>query len=184
MTPWEILGHLMGTILRFVPKVWWCPKWMVGVLFVRGKNVRPFGPGLVFWWPLWTSMLTCPATRQVMGIEAQTVTTRDGKSVIVAGTVTYKIVDWTTYLVDNFEADASVEEAVAAALRQAIVDRDWIEVKRNTRNKVDHALTKAAQEILEDFGVNVERVRLTSLAEARVVNVVGGGSGWMPDNEE
>lgn len=184
MTPWEILGQLMATVLRFFPRVWWCPAYISGVLFVRGKNVRSFGPGRVVWFPLWTSMLTCATTRQVMDIDPQTVTTKDGKSAVVAGVCSYKIDDHVKYLVDNYEAEHSLDEAVAACLRGVVIGKTWQEIQENNRNTTDHALTREAALLLKEFGVTVERVRLTSLAQAKVINLVGGNLGVIPDEED
>lgn len=182
MSPWDILGQLMQTILRFVPRVWFCPSYVAGVLFVRGKNIRPFKPGMVCWWPFWTSMLTCTTVRQVMEISAQTMTTADGKSVIIAGVVVYHITDPTKYLTENFEAEHNVDEAVAACLRSVVIDRTWDEIQANNRNTTDRALTKEAGEMLDEFGITVERVRLTSFAQAKVINLIGGDTvGVVPD---
>lgn len=184
MTPWEILGQLMGTILRFFPRIWFCPAYVSGVCFVRGKNVRPFGPGMLVYWPFWTTLLTCPIVRQVMTIDPQTVTTKDSKSVIIAGVVVYKILDHRTYLCENFEAEHNVDEAVAACLRSVVISRDWSDIQRNDYRTTDRALTKEASEMLAEFGIEVERVRLTSLAQAKVINIVGETAmGVVPDDD-
>lgn len=184
MSPFEILGQLMSTLLKFVPRVWWAPTYVSGVLFVRGKKIVPFGAGRVIWFPLWTSMLTCANNRQVMDIDAQTMTTSDGKSVIATGVVAYKIVDPTKYLCENFEAEHAIEEIVAACLREVIVDRTWEEIHQNERNKTDHALTREASKLLAEFGIEVERVRLASMSQAKVINVIGAHMGIVPDEEE
>lgn len=180
MSPWDILGQLMATLLRFFPRVWFCPTYLAGVRFVRGKHHRPFGPGLVIWWPFWTAMLTCAVVRQVMAIHPQTVTTRDGKSVIVAGVVVYKITDPVLFLTENFEAEHNIDEAVSACLRDVIVNKTWQEIQDNTRNVADRALAKEAEALLSEFGIEVQRVRLTSLAQATVINIVGEGGGAFP----
>lgn len=154
---------------------------MGGLLFVRGKHVKEFGPGLVFWWPFLTSMLTCPTVRQVLEIKPQTVTTDDGKTVIVAGVVTYRVTNVVAYLAENFEAETSVDEAVSACLREVIVDRSWDKIQDNNRKSIDTALTKSAAELVECYGIAIERVRLTSLAQATVINVVGDSRvGYLP----
>lgn len=184
MNPWDVLGQIFGTLLKFVPRVWWCPTFIAGVLFVRGKNIRPFGAGRVVWFPLWTTMLTCAVVRQVLDIDVQTVTTKDGHSVIVAGVATYRISDHVVYLTENFEAEHSLDEAIAAALRQVVVGKTWDEIHNNDRNTTDNALTREAGKMLEEFGVTVERVRLTSLSRAKVINVVGANMGYVPDDED
>lgn len=172
MNIFDLFGQLLGTIIRFIPRIWFCPAWMAGVLFVRGKHPREFGPGMVFWWPFLTSMLTCPTVRQVLEIRPQTITTKDGKTVIVAGVVTYRVKDVMVYLTENFEAETSVDEAVSSCLRDVIVDRTWEQVQNNNRNTIDRALTSTATELVSCYGIEIERVRITSMAPATVVNVV------------
>lgn len=184
MSPWEVLGTILQTLLKFVPRVWWCPTYVAGVMFVRGKHIVPFGAGRVVWFPLRTSMLTCPVVRQVLDIDPQTVTTQDGKSVIVAGVATYHISDHVTYLTENYETEHSLDEAIAASLREVIVDKTWEEVQANNRKTTDRALTKEAGAVLAEFGVTVERVRLTSLAQAKVINIIGDSLNVVPDEDE
>ena len=124
MNPLEILGQVMQTLLKFCPRVWWAPTFIRGVLFVRGKRIKSFGPGMVVWFPLWTTMETCATVRQVMDIDHQTVTTKDGKSVIVAGVCSYLIDDHVKYLTENYQAEHSLDEAIAACLREVVVDKD------------------------------------------------------------
>lgn len=173
----------MSTILKFCPRVWYCPAYIGGVLFIRGTKIKSFAGGRIIWWPFWTTMLTAPIVRQIMDIDAQTMTTKDGKSVIAAGVVAYRITDHRVFLTENFEADNSVEEAVAACLREVIVERTWAEVHENDRNTTDNRLTKEAGKLLSGFGIEVERVRLTSLAQARVINLVGGNVSYVPDED-
>lgn len=184
MTPWEIIGQLMTTILKFFPRVWYCPMYVGGVLFIRGTKIKPFTGGCVIWWPFWTSMLTCPIVRQVMDIEPQTMTTRDGKSVIIAGVCSYTITDHERYLTENYQAEHSLDEAVAACLREVVVGKDWGEIQANDRKTTDNALGRAAGGMLKEFGVSVERVRLTSFAQAKVINIIGNQMGVVPDDDE
>ena len=173
MSPWDILGQMMATLLRFFPRIWFCPTYIAGVLFVRGRNVKAFGPGAVIWWPFWTQMLTCAIKRQVMEIAPQTVTTKDGRSVIVSGVCTYYVADHVKYLVENHEAGDNAAEVVAASLIEVATGKTWDELLSNDRNTTSRALTKQAGELLADYGIEVERVRLASLAQANVINLVG-----------
>jgi regulator of protease activity HflC (stomatin/prohibitin superfamily) len=140
-------------------------------------RVRQFGPGWVFWWPLFHTMTTCVTVRQVMPIQTETLQTKDGQTVIVGGVVTYTITDVHKYLAENYDADDSIHEITAACLREVVTDKTLEELMKNSRQSVDNALTKSAASLLEDFGVTVERMRITSFAPAQVINVVGGTPG-------
>ncbi len=184
MNPWEILGQVLQYILKLFPRIWYAPSYVGGVLFVRGTKIVPFTGGRVIWWPFWTHMTTCPIVRQVMDIEPQTMTTKDGKSVIIAGVCSYHITDHKTYLTENFEAEHSLDEAVAACLREVVIGKTWDEIQNNDRKTTDNALGREAGKMLEEFGVTVERVRLTSFAQAKVINIIGNQLGVVPVDDD
>jgi len=186
MNPWDILGQLLATILRFFPRIWFCPTYVAGVKFVRGKNIRPLEAGAVVWWPFWTSMLTCAVKRQVMEIPAQTVTTKDGLSVIISGVCTYHVADHVKFLTENHEAGDNASEVVEAALIEVATDKTWNELLANDRNTTNRALTSEAGKLLADYGIEVEKVRMASLARAQVINIVGDGAsiGIIPSEDD
>lgn len=184
MNPFNILGELLQHLLSFIPRFRVVPAWQGGVLFVRGSRVKEFKSGLVWYWPLWTVPLTAPVNRQVLSLEPETVTTKDGKACIIAGVITYQVTDVVKYLVENYDADESISEVASACLREVVVDQPLSEIQKNNRKKIDNALTKECKELLEGFGVEVERVRITSFAEAKVVNVIGTGLGVVPTEDE
>lgn len=175
MNPLDIIGFILHNFIRIFPRFWFAPAWQAG-LIVRGNHVRQFGPGLVFWWPIIHTMVTCVTVRQVMAIQTETLHTKDGASVIVGGVITYTITDVQKYLAENFNTDDSIAETTAACLREVVVSKDLEELLRNNRNSVDNALTRSAGSMLSEFGVTVERVRLTSFSKAQVLSVITPGT--------
>lgn len=175
MNPLDIIGFILHNFIRIFPRFWVAPAWQAG-LIVRGSHLRQFGPGIVFWWPLIHTMVTCVTVRQVMPIQSETLHTKDGISVIVGGVITYTITDVTKYLAENFNTDDSIAETTAACLREVVVSREMEELLKNSRNSVDNALTRSAGAMLAEFGVTVERVRLTSFSKAQVISVVTPGN--------
>jgi hypothetical protein len=72
------------------------PRWVVldtatgAVKFVKGQP-KFCEPGAVHWfWPVTTLWQTYPVVRQTDRLESQTIETTDGKTFIVAGTITYR----------------------------------------------------------------------------------------------
>jgi regulator of protease activity HflC (stomatin/prohibitin superfamily) len=82
--------------------------------------------------------------------------------------LTIIIVDIEKFLVENFDAEESLAELAQAGLRQAILSLTLEEIDSG-RVKLDNRLTKEAQSTLENFGVEVESMRLQSCAEGTVL---------------
>lgn len=169
----ESVSSVLQTAMNILPRIYFMPAYEGGVLFIRGKKIKEIKAGPVYYWPLMTTIETCPVTRQVLSIPAQTCSTIDGKTVVLAGVLTYKVVDVRKFLVENYEADDAVCEVVSSVLRDVVSERDWDALQANNRNTVDNALTRKAAVLLESYGCEIERLRITSLAPARVYQVFG-----------
>jgi len=173
MTFLDSVSSVFQTFVNILPKIYFMPAYESGVLFIRGKHIKKVTPGPIFFWPLTTTIETCPTTRQVLPIPSQTCSTIDGKTIVLAGVLTYKVVDVVQFLVENYEADESVREIVSSVLRDVVSERDWKSLQANNRNTVDNALTRKAALMLSSYGCDVEKLRITSLAPAQVYQIFG-----------
>lgn len=169
----DSISSVVQTFMNLLPRVYFMPAYEGGVLFIRGKKIKQIKAGPVFYWPIMTTIETCPVTRQVLPISAQTCSTLDGKTIVLAGVLTYKVIDVVKFLVENYEADESVQEVVSSVLRDVVSERDWESLQANNRNTVDNALTRKSSLMLDSYGCEVEKLRITSLAPAKVYQVFG-----------
>lgn len=166
------------------------PRWELvrsneaSVVFGRGGEKVRRGPQIFWWWPCVSDVETVPVVRQVIDLPPQTLMTRDSQTVIAGGVVVYSITDVRKFLVENHDADESAAEVAGAALRDAIVGRDLQEIQANNRQTTDNALTRAARDHLAEFGVEVERMRLTNFSTAQIINYVGATPLALANDEE
>lgn len=165
------IGELVRAMASVVPRLVLVRKTEQAVKFVRG-NAKVVGPGLHVWWPVTTEVDVQPVVRQVMELPPQTLLTTDGVSVAVGGVVIYSITNLYAYLVENYDASESLNEAAQAGIRNAVVSMS-LEDLQETRVKLDKKLTRAVGRAVQDFGVDVEAARLTTLAPANVLSLVG-----------
>ena len=138
----------------------------------KGERILK-GPRIYWWLPCISDSEIVPVRRQVIDLAPQPLTTKDGRSVIAGAVVVYDIQDVRKFLVENTDAAESLAEVAGAALRDAIVSRTLDEIQKNDRKTTDNALTKAAKDHLAEFGVRIERMRLTDFAPAQIINVIG-----------
>ncbi len=142
-------------------------------MFSRKKDRVFRGPRIIWWLPCVSDLEIITVVRQVVDLEPQTLMTKDGKPVVAGAVVVYTIEDVSRYLIENHDAERSVAEVAGAALRESIVVRPLAEIQENERKKVDNALTRTAGDHLAEFGILVERMRLTDFSTAQIMNYVG-----------
>src|SRR5688572_8763360 len=89
----EWVGWIAAWVAKLIPTWIIVPATHAGVKFVRGKQIEPFGPGIVWYWPAVTQAVVYPTARQTVDLRTQTLVTTDGKVVGVGGMVTYRVTD-------------------------------------------------------------------------------------------
>jgi regulator of protease activity HflC (stomatin/prohibitin superfamily) len=172
------LGDLARWLSAWVPRLVHVKVYEGGVKFVRAET-RLMEPGLHVWWPITTEVMTHPVVRQVVNLPNQTLLTKDGKTVVASGVVVYTISDLHRFLVENFDAEASIAELGLAGIRRAVTQRDFEELRKG-RADTDNRLTAECQRLLDDLGVRVEYARLTDFAPVRAFALLGTGSSKAP----
>jgi regulator of protease activity HflC (stomatin/prohibitin superfamily) len=141
--------------------------------YVRGRTQVLLEPGLHVYWPLVTELEACCVVRQVVVHKPHVLETADGVQVIAAGITSYRIVDPVQFLAENEDPYSTIDDVVAAAIRQVVVSRDY-DVLGDALPETDAELTAASRRLLRPFGVRVEHTRLTDFARTRTVHLTGG----------
>lgn len=185
MSAFDWLSDVFNYILSLIPHVTIIKKTHGGVAFVRGKHVKELKPGLVIWWPFWTELMEIPVVRQSLDMPPQTLTTKDGKPVTIAGVTIYRVADPVTALTIQWDLEETVRDLSGAAIRSFVCDHTFEELRTN-RAHMDRRLTKAVAEALEEYGIEVINAWLTDLAETRVLTIVtpAGGAQYVVEDEE
>ena len=168
------IGEIADWVAQFVP-TWTLVRATEGaVKFLPGGKTKVLGSGIHWYWPVTTEVETLPVVRQVLDTQPQTIMTKDHEPVYIAGLVVYTIVDLHKFMVENFDAEDSLDDIVQTAIRKTIVNRDFLTIQQ-ARADVDKRLTTDVQKALEPFGIEVEAARITDFSRARVTNMVGNG---------
>lgn len=154
------------------------PRWNIldttegAIKYVKGKP-KFCGPGQIHWyWPVTTTWVVYPMARQTDRLETQTIETTDGKTFIVAGTITYSVQDLAALVTTTHSPATTVIELAASAVHDICCDYSWDELQAKQRKgTLKTELKNEAQKQLKDYGVTVIKLQLTSLARARVFKV-------------
>lgn len=156
----------------------WIPRWNIldttegAIKYVGGKRVVVCGPGVHFFWPARTTWVAYPTARQTDRLETQTMETKDGKTFIVAGTITYSVTDLAALVTTTHSPTTTIVELAASAVHDICCDFTWDELQTEQRKgTLKTKLRNEAVKQLDDYGVKVIKMQLTNLARCRVIKV-------------
>lgn len=164
------VGEIFQTLLRLLPWLVIVPATHEGVAFVYGKNVRKWGPGLHWYWPVATQYKLIAVVRQTQLIQSKVVMTKDHKTVLVGALVTYCIDDVVAALAQIADLASDVMERSQGAIYETI-GKHTLEAIQADRGAFRNIMTERVGEALNGYGVRIIQVQLTEFAPARAIAI-------------
>ena len=144
-------------------------QWERGIVLRFGRFHREIGPGLAWLWPLSVEQLmTLTVVPDPEKLDAQTLTTEDGKIVTVRAVVTYRVIDVKLALLAVSTVRQSLEDACSGEIGRLVCETkadDLVAKRFWTR------LTRACAARAEEWGIEVIRVQLSDCAVSRNVRL-------------
>lgn len=109
--------------------VWWfmVEPWEQAIRVRFGKHVRLYTAGWYWKIPFFDVIYRQNVRRRVSSIPVQTLTTRDGKSLTVYGSIGYKIVDVLKLHLSLHDAEQSVQQEVLGQVTRYVVGNEHSE---------------------------------------------------------
>jgi regulator of protease activity HflC (stomatin/prohibitin superfamily) len=167
------IGHIVSWFGAFIP------RWTIirtthgGCKFVRGSKVIALGPGLHFYWPVTTELLTYPTARQAADLRTQTLMTTDGKTLVVGGLIVYEIKDIEAILAHTWDPEQTVKDIALSAIHEVLVRMSWIDIRTASElGTLNLRLRKRVRSELAKYGVKVLKCTITDLAQTRVYKII------------
>ncbi|KKN46310.1 hypothetical protein LCGC14_0674270 [marine sediment metagenome] len=167
------IGQIAAWFANWIPQIFHVKVTDKAIKYIRSRAVV-IEPGIHIYWPITTQMTIYPVVRQVMNLPNQ-IMQCGNTNVVVGGSVTFSIKDLYMFLVENYDAEASMLEAAQTGIRKAVL-AETIDSINGGRVKIDHRLTREVQSAVDAFGVSVEVVRLTTFAPTQVLSLLSDGS--------
>lgn len=163
------IGDLVSALAQFIPRLQLVRATERGIKFTR-SYAREAGPGLHWWWPAVTEFEIYPVVRQVKSLPEQKLQTRDGATFVVDAVMVFEISDLTKFMVENFDAEDSLQELAQGAVLNVIMTLTAEELRDpEKRDETNKRLTSEVKRSLRGFGVSVEKLRLQSCAPGQVL---------------
>lgn len=142
------------------------PCYAGGVMLRLGKFNRMLLPGFHWKWPFRIEeALSTNVVPETMPVGPQSLTTKDGTSVVISTVVTFSIVDVKTFLLGIEGAGQVIEDATYGIVAQFVMSHGWEELREGL--DMANELTKAVRRHAKKYGVDVLTVQIADFTRSR-----------------
>ncbi len=169
------IGEFVGWLVSWVPHLGICRATHGGVKFSRGKIVKEITPGLFWWWPITTETELTPTAQQTLNLQAQKLTTKDGKTVLIDVVVIFRVEDVIKALVETIDYEDTAADVALEAVTEIVIGLTFDELHEQLCGKVGTQITLRCRSYLKEFGIHVKKCRISDFATTMVYSVDGVG---------
>ena len=136
-----------------------------GVILRWGKLQRLLLPGFHWHWPLGVDqVLTDNVVPTTDSLDPQSLTTKDGLSIVLSGIVTWQIDDIEKVLLQVEDADGVLTDTACGVIARAVAQSTWQQITDPT---FPDRLTRRVQTLAAKYGIGVLRVQISDLSRSR-----------------
>ena len=153
-------GHAMSPV--FVVDMW--EKALV-LRFGKFEDIKD--PGLHWKIPFVDSVWHQTIVTQSIHLHPQSITSLDYKNIVVRAIVRYDIKDTYLFLTKLAHPTDVLVDTTGAMIREIIEERNWEDLV-----DIEVELTEKIGQKVSEWGINIEKVTLTDLAEINSVRVI------------
>lgn len=141
-----------------------------GVILRFGKFHRIVEPGFHWMWPFRIEeALTINVVPETMPVGPQSLTTKDGVSVIISTVTTFRIVDVKTFLLEIEGAGQVIEDAVYGIVAAFVMERTWAELQAI---ELANELSKIVRRKAKVYGVEIITVQIADWTRSRSLRLM------------
>lgn len=142
-------------------------QWNEAVVLRFGKFHKVAKPGFHFKIPFFDSVWETEIITQSLDMNPQSITTADGKNIVVKAIIRFSVIDTKTYITSIMKPHDVLVDTTQGMIREIIEETRWYELVG-----VDTELTSKVGKFMRRWGIKVEKVTLTDLAEIPSYRVI------------
>lgn len=163
----QILEFLKESYERIIP-------WFVlrdfehGVVLRLGKFHRVLDPGLSWKVPLIDEVFEVRKSVTTLNVKPQTLTTLDGKDIVISAVVKYNVSDPRVFLVEVEDAVDAIGDITQGKIKDLVCAKTWDDIKAMK----DEELKKLVKDEARRWGVKIHYVTITDLAKIRTIRLM------------
>jgi regulator of protease activity HflC (stomatin/prohibitin superfamily) len=159
----KLIDFIINQINNIIP-CYIVYEYMNGVRFRFGKLHGTLAPGLHFKIPYVDTMMRDNTVDTTMLLPAQSVITKDGKELIVKGSIGYKIFDVAKFFCNVYDTRSALSDRTCVIIRAVISECTFEQVKDVN---IDAVFLKLAKKAVKDYGIEVQYVSLIDITNSR-----------------
>lgn len=173
------MGELWGRLLDNLKFLW--PLRLIdadeqGVRFIGGKHVQHLMPGWYLHLPGWMKIESMVCTYQEVDCQVQSMDTKDNVPITFSANVGYVIHDYRNLRLVVQDYDGTLERSTRGILGELVESHNLADL-RGARKSLAKKALKALTEETKDWGIEIQRVRLTDFApRTKQLRLFGGGT--------
>jgi regulator of protease activity HflC (stomatin/prohibitin superfamily) len=165
----KLLDFVITFIKDFLPfKI--VDQWEQGVHLRFGKFHRVVYPGLNWKRPFFDQIWVTAVITQTVNLKPQTVTTSDGKTVVLTSIIRYHIENVEKFLLGVMHANDVLVDTTQGIIRDIVEDTNWDDLVDLT-NRVTPVVNKQ----VERWGIKVQLVSFPDLGQITTYRVMTDG---------
>ena len=142
--------------------------WEKGLHLRFGKFYTISDPGIHLKIPFFDSIWMQTVVTQSIDLRPQSITSADCKNIVVKAIVRYNISDAFLFLTKLAHPTDVLVDSTGAMIREIIEERNWEDLV-----DVEDELTERIGNKLSEWGICIEKVTLTDLAEIQSIRLIG-----------
>ena len=139
------------------------------VVLRLGKFNRKVTPGFHWKWPVIEDVITEIIATTTLNGDFQSLTTRDGKNIVVRSVTKYHVADVEIFTIKVTDALDALGDIILGETKKIIISRTWEECRSEL---LDNEITKSVRREAKKWGVDVDSVTITDLALMRSIRLL------------
>jgi membrane protease subunit HflK len=141
-----------------------------GVILRWGKFHRMATPGFHWKWPFNVeTVLLTNVVPETMNVGPQSLTTKDGISVVISVVVTFGVEEPQKFLLDIEGANQVIEDSTYGVVAQLVMTNTWDSLRAMD---LANELSKAVRRQAKKYGVNVVQVQPSDFTKTRSLRLI------------
>ena len=159
------LWNILSTVVHWFQICTFIDPWEEGILVRRGKFKRVVTCGVAWHLPFGQDDITTTNIRPTaLELDEQTVTTRDGLTVVCRGVLMWDIFDVKKSMLDVEDAQESLGDISVGVIQESAEQQDWEYIQSSDFRK---DVLRAIQKQARSWGIGARKFKFQDLALAK-----------------
>lgn len=166
-----MLDKLIDFILTFIKDIlpfFIIKQWERGIILRWGKFLKVVNPGFIWKVPFADSLYESIIITRTVSVPTQSLTTKDGKQIVVKSVVKYHIEDIKAFTMEVYDSKDAILDTAQAIIKEQIIERSWDECRDS---KMDGRIAGKLQLAVKRWGIEIEKVTLSSIGLIRSIRL-------------